>query len=56
MIKCNNCGWIGEHKDLTRVEESIGEFWGIPVTETMYYCPCCGRDYLDDEEKKDKEY
>lgn len=56
MVKCEDCGWIGEPEDLKRVEESRGEFWGAPCWETMYYCPCCGGDCLDYyiEEDSDK--
>ena len=41
MFKCE-CGAMFEYPK--EVEESRGEFWGIPCTETMYYCPECGDD------------
>lgn len=54
MVKCYDCGWIGEPDELEVVQESRGEFWGIPCSETMYYCSCCGGDYID-EYKEDEE-
>lgn len=48
MVKCFDCGWIGDAEELKAVEESRGEFWGMPAYETMYYCPCCGSDCIDD--------
>ena len=39
---CHECGrTFCEPK---QVEESRGEFWGIPCCETMYYCPNCDGD------------
>ncbi len=55
MVKCFDCGWIGDAEELKRVEESRGEFWGTPAYETMYYCPCCGSDYIDDYKGEDEE-
>ena len=58
MIRCGNCGWIGESDELKVVYESRGEFWGIPCSERMCYCPSCGDDYLEDynpEEPEDDE-
>lgn len=43
---CLDCGKRFNH--FKRVEESRGEFWGIPCSETMYYCPHCGSDYCAD--------
>lgn len=37
------------------VEESRGEFWGMPCSETMYYCPVCGDDCFDEEEVDEDE-
>ena len=39
MFKCYICGCTFDEPNA--VEESRGEFWGIPCTETMYYSPCC---------------
>lgn len=33
-----------------KVQESRGEFWGMPAFETMYYCPCCGSEAIDEED------
>ena len=46
MFKCNSCGKIFDEPYNYSVEESRGEYWGIPCTETMYYseCPHCGED------------
>ena len=41
-FKCLDCGRIFDSPKV--VEESRGEFWGMPCTETMYYCPYCGGD------------
>lgn len=40
MFYCESCGNVFDEPD--EVEESRGEFWGMPCSETMYYCPCCG--------------
>lgn len=51
MFKCFGCGKTFDEPKA--VEENRGEFWGIPCTETMYYCPHCGDesichiDYVD---------
>lgn len=55
MLKCFDCGWTGEQEELRRVEESRGEFWGMPAYETMYYCPCCGSDYIEDYDEEEYE-
>lgn len=39
---CEHCG--KEFEFPKAVEESRGEFWGMPAFETMYYCPYCGDD------------
>ena len=46
--KCNDCG--NEFTQLKAVEESRGEFWGIPCSETMYYCPFCDGDDVEEIE------
>lgn len=55
MVKCEDCGWIGDPEELRKVEEPRGEFWGVPCSETMYYCPCCGSDNIDDYKPNNKE-
>lgn len=39
MFKCFLCNRTFDSP--IAVEESRGEFWGIPCSETMYYSPCC---------------
>lgn len=36
------CGAVFEEP--ARREESRGEFWGVPCSETVYLCPTCGSD------------
>ena len=55
MVRCGDCGWIGYSDELKRVEEPRGEYWGVPCSETMYYCPCCGSDYLKDYKEEDED-
>ena len=52
MLKCYECGWVGDSSELRAVQESRGEFWGIPCSETVYYCPCCGSEYIDEDDGK----
>lgn len=40
MFKCTECGRVFEEP--AEWEESRGEYWGVPCTETMYGCPYCG--------------
>lgn len=54
--KCYDCK--REFDEPKRVEESRGEFWGMPAYETMYYCPYCGGDFdevhvVEDAEEED---
>ena len=55
MFKCYDCGHTFEEPK--PVQEPRGEFWGMPCTETMYYCPYCGSDCFDeckeDEDEQD---
>lgn len=55
MIRCDDCGWVGEFEELKKVFEPRGEFWGAPCFETMTYCPCCGSDDLTDCVRGDEE-
>lgn len=46
-FKCWECGkTFNEYKE---VQESRGEFWGIPCSETMCYCPYCDGDFDERE-------
>jgi hypothetical protein len=49
MYRCNDCGC--EFCQPKAVEESRGEFWGIPCSETMYYCPNCESDDFDETDE-----
>ena len=46
MYRCNACGEIFDELGCKAVEESRGEYWGIPCSETVYYecCPHCGEE------------
>lgn len=44
--RCNDCGL--EFSRLKAVEESRGEFWGVPCSETLYVCPNCEGDDIDE--------
>ncbi len=52
MLICNDCGKVFEDDELATWEESRGEFWGMPCTETMTGCPFC---HGDVEEYKESE-
>ena len=57
--KCYECKTLFDEP--RAVEESRGEFWGMPCSETMYYCPHCGSEEWDEVatveewERNDKE-
>ena len=46
---CNKCHTWFDNYYVREVEESRGEYWGIPCTETVYYeyCPNCHADVYD---------
>lgn len=54
MFKCEDCGKTFDWPN--KVAESRGEYWGIPCTEDVYYCPYCGSPYFDEltEENEDE--
>lgn len=45
LYYCPCCGelFTAEDLEIVTIEESRGEFWGVPCYEDMnyYYCPCC---------------
>lgn len=45
LYRCCNCGRVFSDHEMKIVEESRGEFWGMPAFETMYYSPCCTDDF-----------
>lgn len=55
QYKCCLCGAELEFDDLKRIEESRGEFWGTPCYETIYVCPHCGSDDIEELEEYDDE-
>lgn len=53
-FRCDRCGKIFDWPKA--VQESRGEYWGIPCSETMYYSPCCTDDFeeiMNDEEENE---
>ena len=46
-IRCDCCNNTFDADELLHIEESRGEFWGMPAYETMTYCPCCYNNYGD---------
>lgn len=56
MYKCRDCG---EYFDEPKIYYEKYEFWGTPVAEAFYVCPCCeGSDFDEDwivEEEEDAE-
>lgn len=48
---CCECG--KEFDEPRAVQESRGEFWGVPCSETVYYCPFCGGDFEEVQEPKE---
>lgn len=51
-FRCEECGAIFDWPKA--VEESRGEFWGIPCSETVYYSPCCEADFEEIEEEESR--
>ncbi len=47
VYRCCNCGKEFDADEVKIVEESRGEFWGMPCTERMYYSPCCTDSFED---------
>lgn len=45
MYKCTECGTLFEEGEEAVWQESRGEFWGMPCSETMRGCPECRGDY-----------
>ena len=49
---CLDCHTWFSHPHVEEVEESRGEYWGVPCTETCYYeyCPNCNSEEVADTE------
>ena len=47
MFICLECGRIFNEDEIDVWEESRGEFWGMPCSETVDGCPSCGGDYVE---------
>lgn len=45
ICKCVECGHIFDEIESVSYEESRGEFWGSPCSETVSGCPLCKGDY-----------
>lgn len=45
MNICLECGKTFEDSEIAHWQESRGEFWGVPCTETVSGCPHCRGDY-----------
>lgn len=41
--------------DLKWIEESRGEFWGVPCTERIPVCPICGTDGVGEYKEEQEE-
>lgn len=52
---CWNCKCEVPGDDLKAIEESRGEFWGTPCYETVYVCPHCGSDDLEEVPEESEE-
>lgn len=50
---CLDCG--REFDEPKAVQESRGEFWGVPAYETMYYCPYCNGDFEEVQDTEDED-
>lgn len=50
---CLDCG--REFDTPAHWEESRGEYWGVPCTETVYGCPFCRGDYEERDEETENE-
>ena len=48
MFMCYECQ--NEFDTPKYVQESRGEFWGMPCSETMSYCPFCGSEAFDERD------
>lgn len=55
--RCCECGNVFDEDEILEVQESRGEFWGFPCSETCSYSPCCEADYEEfvEDEEEDEE-
>lgn len=53
--RCYDCGRYFNNEDIRWVEEDRGEFWGVPCTERMAYCPYCKYGDVGDAYEVDRE-
>jgi hypothetical protein len=53
--RCANCGAELEEDEVKTIEDPRGEFWGMPCSETIYVCPVCGTDALEEEDKENED-
>ena len=52
---CIECGKTFDESEIAVWEESRGEFWGVPCSETMNGCPYCHGDYEEYREDEDED-
>ena len=53
MFRCLECD--AEFEEPVRFEESRGEYWGVPCSETLWGCPYCHGEYEEIKEDEDEE-
>jgi len=54
-IKCNDCGYEFPEDEIESREEHIGDPFGFPAYERVYFCPNCHSTDLIDEDHFDDE-
>lgn len=47
VFRCNDCGHIFDEGEEYTWQESRGEFWGSPCSETLSGCPICKESYSE---------
>ena len=47
MYCCLDCGHIFDDDEISIWQESRGEYWGVPCSETMSGCPRCHGNYVE---------
>ena len=47
MFCCLECGHVFSEEEISVWQESRGEYWGAPCSESVSGCPSCGGDYAE---------
>ena len=47
MYCCIECGHIFDEDEISVWQESRGEYWGTPCSESVSGCPRCKGDYVE---------